>query len=188
MAQMMFDAPPWAMDLEAGDFSGVERILAHCRAVVTETRARRLDNHLRRAQGADRTVRAFRGGAGLLDRVRIVLVADDSDTRDLIRMLLEWYGAEAATVTTSGATSFVATFRPDLILVDLPFAREQAFTLVGQIRKGRRRNGARPRLVALTKHGHDHTEHEAIAAGFDTQVAEPVDPEVFERALVALLR
>ena len=182
MAQMTSDAPPWASDLEACDFATVERILAHCRAVVTETRARRLDNHLRR------TARAFQGGVGLLDRVRIVLVADDADTRDLMRMLLEWYGASAAAVPTSIATGFVATFRPDLVLMDLPFAREQVFALADHMRRARGPNGGRPRLVALTKHGHDHAEQEALDAGFDTQVAEPVNPEVFERSLVALLR
>ena len=181
MAQMTSNAPPWATDREACDFATVERILAHCRAVVTETRARRLDNHLRRAG------RAFRGGAGMLDRVRIVLVADDVDTRDLVRMLLEWYGASAATVTTSGATTCVATHRPDLVLMDLPFFRERVFAMAGRIRK-ERPYGGRPRLVALTKHGHDHLEQDALKAGFDTQVNEPLDPEAFELALVALLR
>ena len=43
-------------------------------------------------------------------------------------------------------------------------------------------------LVALTKHHHDHPSHEALAAGFDAQVDEPLDPESFEKALAELLR
>ena len=204
MAQTSMGAPPWASGHELVDSAAVERILAHCRAVVTESRVQRLDRHLRRREHAGRTACAYRragrvpsrlvsgggfqGGAGMLDHVRILLVADDADTRDLMRMLLEWYGADTAAIGMSIATSFVATFQPDLILMDLPFAREQVFALVGGIRKRRDGDRGRPRLVALTKHGHDHAEQDALEAGFDTQVAEPVDPEVFERSLVALLR
>jgi CheY-like chemotaxis protein len=72
--------------------------------------------------------------------------------------------------------------------MDLPFAREQIFAIASGMRKRRNGNGRRPRLVALTKHGHDHAEQDALDAGFDSQVAEPVDPEMFERSLVALLR
>jgi CheY-like chemotaxis protein len=204
MAQTPTGAPSWVRDHEPADVAAAERILAHCRAVVTESRVQRLDRHLCRREHADRTACAYRhaglvpsrlaagggfqGGAGMLGHVRILLVADDADTRDLMRMLLEWYGASAAAVPTSLATGFAATFRPDLVLMDLPFAREPVFAIAGGMRKRRNSNGRRPRLVALTKHGHDHAEQEALDAGFDTQVAEPVDPEVFERSLVALLR
>jgi CheY-like chemotaxis protein len=204
MAQTTTGEPSWIRDLEPGDVAAVERILAHARAIVTEARVQRLDRHLRRREHAGRTACAYRcagrisprfasgdgfqGGAGMLERVRILLVADDADTRDLMRMLLQWYGADTATIGTSIATSFAATFRPDVVLMDLPFAREKVFGLVGGMRKARNGNGGRPRLVALTKHGHDHAEQEALDAGFDSQVAEPVDPEVFERSLVALLR
>ena len=182
------DKPPWILDRETWDTAAVDRILAYCHDVVAGSRAQRLHRHLRRRPTPCGSQRRFQGGSGLLERVRVVLVTDDADTRDLLRLQLRWFGADAAVVTTTVATSFVVTFRPDLVLIELPFGRDDAFALARRIRHDRDLNGGRPRLVALTKHGHDHAERDALEAGFDTQIAEPVDPEGFERALLDLVR
>ena len=124
----------------------------------------------------------------MLDGVRVLLVTDDADTRDLLRLMFQWYGATTAAVTADDASSHVTTFRPDLMLIDLPFARDAVFALAAAIRGDRAGDGGRPRLVALTRHGHDHAECEALEGGFDAQIADPVDPEHFERTLANLLR
>jgi CheY-like chemotaxis protein len=120
---------------------------------------------------------ALSGGAGLLDHVRVLVVTDDVDTRDLMKVLLEWYGAEV-----------VRWSAPRILLVELPFERDGAFTLARALRTMRDGNGGTPRLVALTRHQHDHPESQTLGAGFDAQIPQPVDPLAFEQALVALLR
>src|SRR5258708_3416374 len=45
------------------------------------------------------------GGTGALQGAHVLLVSGDVDTRDLLRMLLEWYGAEVATVLMADAMS-----------------------------------------------------------------------------------
>ena len=196
------DAPVWLIGRDAWDFAAVDRILTRCHDVVAESRARRLDRYTKRAQHPtiipfvrpragrrpSATRHGLRGGAGLLDRVRVVLVTNDVDTRDLMGLLLHWFGATVASVTMEAAPQYVATFRPDLVLMDLPFARDRVFAMATVLREQQGRNGGKPRLVALTRHSHDHSERDALAAGFDAQIAEPVEPEDFERTLLALSR
>lgn len=193
-------ATVWRGDLEVWDLAAADRILARCREVVAESRACRLERHARRVRHTAGIARfgfrpahpawhaGLQGGAGMLDGVRVLLVTDDADTRDLLRLLFQWYGATTAAVTSDAAPSHVTAFRPDLMVIDLPFARDAVFALAAAIRVDRAGDGGRPRLVALTSHGHDHAEREALEGGFDAQIAEPVDPERFERTLANLLR
>src|SRR5438270_1395747 len=46
------------------------------------------------------------GGAGALQGAHVLLATDDVDTRDLLRMMLQWYGAEVATTPLSDAIRF----------------------------------------------------------------------------------
>ena len=120
-------------------------------------------------------------GPGPLAGSRIMLVTDDVDLRDLSQMLFEWYGATATIAPTVKAVDVSKRFGPDLILVDLPFDRREVFALVPRLRHG-------VPIVAVTKHGYDHPEHEARRAGFDLQMSVPLDPDSFERALAGILR
>lgn len=117
-----------------------------------------------------------------------MLVTHDPDTRDLIGLVLKWYGAEVAAVAASDLRAFVDRFRPDVVVIDLPFVRDGVFTLARGLRAECDGNGSRPRLVALTKHQHDHPESDALQAGFDLQIAEPIDPSALEQILSRLLR
>ena len=128
------------------------------------------------------------GGTGALQGTRVLLATDDVDTRDLLRMLLEWCGAEVATALLPDALRLVPWFRPDIVLIDLPFERDGAFALAGRLCRLPRSAGGGARLVALTGHNHDHRPSEAIEAGFDAQMDEPLDALVFEDALVGLMR
>lgn len=82
----------------------------------------------------------------------------------------------------------VTWFRPDLVLVDLPYDHLPVLVLAGRLRAARERNGGKPWLVALTEHAHEHCEADTLRAGFDVQIAEPIAPETFERALVRRVR
>ena len=201
MASDAFAGEPGTVDL-----ARVESIFEHCRGVVAASRQRRGESHVLHARYSAsaravgrlchrlgrplprlRMPTVLSGGAGALTGRRIVLVVDDPDQRDLIGLLLGWYGADVATVSTADVTAFVERLRPDMILMELPFDRTRAFALAGQLSTQLNGNGTKPSLVALTKHAYDHRESEALGAGFNGQIAEPLEPELFEQALAALL-
>jgi CheY-like chemotaxis protein len=181
-----------------------EAAIAHCRDVVRASRQTRTDSHVLHARCSESAkvfarlcatlgrprprlrLFAILGGAGALDGRRVVLVVDDPDARDLIGLLLKWHGAVVFAVADADADGFVLGHRADMILVDLPFDRTRVFALARRLSIQRDGNGASPRLVAFTKHAHDHRQSDALRAGFDAQIDGPLDPERFEQALVAL--
>src|SRR5947208_1317223 len=153
------------------DLDAVDRLLAHCHLVVDASRAARVERYEQRLVFGPRGVTPrLAGGAGTLGGARVLLVTDDYDARDLMRLLLVWFGATVMTTSLDRARGMATMFHPELVLVDLSFDRQAAFTLARRLHGG-------PRLVALTKHHHDHPPHEALEAGFDGQVDEPLNPE-----------
>jgi CheY-like chemotaxis protein len=201
------EAPPFFDAAASGDATDVERIFAHCRSVVAESRVRRAASyvlHARHASAADAVVRLCRrlrrppprfsrplrlsGGGGALAGARIVFVTDDPDSRDLMGLALQWCGAEFATIRlTDAAGNMIQWFRPHLVLVDLPFERDGAFDFAARVRALPTSNGL-IHLVALTVHHHDHPEHEALRAGFEVQLPKPIEVEALEGTLARVLR
>jgi CheY-like chemotaxis protein len=188
----------------ASEFDG---IVAHCRGVVTLSRAVRAESHALHARYSHnasvfarfcrrlgRPVPRLRppagvgGGAGALEGTRVMLATDDADTRDLMSLLLHWCGASFTTTRYDDLRKFVELFRPDIVIIDLPFVRDGVFTLARVLRAERGANGRRPRLLALTKHHHDHPDGDALHAGFDAQIADPIEADALERSLLRLAR
>jgi len=193
--------------MDPGEAVDVERVFRECRRVREACRASARTSHYLRARYAalasvvarERRRRGLPllrllvapgigGGAGLLTGARVVLVTDDADLRDLMRLLLEWSGAVVGAVRADDAFATVARSRPDIVLVDLPFEPAGMFALGARLHALRGARGGRPGLVALTKHAHDHPEAAAVDAGFDVQVATPVDGYAFESLLAGFVR
>lgn len=152
----------------------------HAAVLAARRRLEGNRSRLRRRRPGVGLVPPLRGGAGALAGARVLIVTDDPDLRDLTRSLLEWYGATAAIVPTAKAVESAGPFEPDVILVDLPFDRREAFALAARLR-------GRAPLVAITRHGHDHPAREAIKAGFALQISAPLDPDGFEVSLARVL-
>jgi signal transduction histidine kinase/ActR/RegA family two-component response regulator len=117
-----------------------------------------------------------------LTGIRIVIVDDDRDMCDALQYLLESYGAEV-TAATSAAEALAALecSRPDVLLSDVAMPGESGYDLMRKI--AAREGGDAPPAVALSSYVKETDRKQAIAAGFRTLVAKPIDPE----ALVALV-
>ncbi len=103
---------------------------------------------------------------------RILLVEDNEQTRESMRMVLEGSGhiVEEADDGLEGVTK-AAAWKPDVVLMDIEMP---VFDGYGVARRIRETLGAKVRLIALT--GHDDRER-ALAAGFDIHLLKPADPE-----------
>jgi CheY-like chemotaxis protein len=103
---------------------------------------------------------------------RILLVEDNDQTREAMRMVLEGFGhvVEEADDGLDGVRKAIA-WRPDVVVMDIEMP---VFDGYGVARRVRETLGASVRLIALT--GHDDRER-ALAAGFDAHLLKPADPE-----------
>jgi CheY-like chemotaxis protein len=111
-------------------------------------------------------------GEGSDMSLRIVLIDDDDDARELLSMLLGSDG-HAIVEAATGAEGLAAVreHAPDLVLVDLDLPDVSGLDVARELRA----EGSRVHLVALTGRAHHADRSAAIAAGFDHHATKPVD-------------
>ncbi len=119
--------------------------------------------------------------------VRVLVVDDEPDTRELVASVLEDAGAEVET-TSSAAQAFEAfqRRRPDVLVSDIGMPDEDGLSLVRRIRLLPRDAGGRVPALALTAFVREEDRMRALASGFTTHVGKPVDPQALAAAVTNL--
>lgn len=104
---------------------------------------------------------------------RILLIEDNQDIRDLLRIRLRQLGhtIEAAEDGPSGLEKLLAS-PPDVALVDIGLPGISGYDIA---RQAREILGAEVYLVALTGYGQAEDKERALAAGFDVHLTKPPD-------------
>ncbi|PYQ56743.1 MAG: hybrid sensor histidine kinase/response regulator [Acidobacteria bacterium] len=113
----------------------------------------------------------------LLSGVRVVVVEDEADTRELLVMALQQCGAEVAAYG-SAAEALAALDRavPDVLLSDIGMPVQDGYDLIHKLRaRGPGRGGDVP-AAALTAYARAEDRLRALEAGYQTHLAKPVDP------------
>jgi hypothetical protein len=121
-----------------------------------------------------------------LNGVRILIVEDDADSRNVLAVLLENLGARVEAVASAReACERVAERPPDVIVSDIGMPDEDGHTLIRRVRE----MGADRRLpaIALTAYARTQDAEAALGAGYDYHLAKPVAPVDLVRAIKAVL-
>ncbi len=119
-----------------------------------------------------------------LDGIRVLLVEDDPDQRELVGRLLRQHGARVTAVASAAdARARLASAQPDVVVSDIALPEEDGYALIRDLRN--RRGDAVP-AVALTAYARDEDRARATAAGYDMHVSKPADSEVLVRAVASL--
>ena len=114
----------------------------------------------------------------------ILIVEDNDDARDALRMLLELDGhAVEAAAEGMQALELTRAKDPDLALVDIGLPGIDGFEVARRIRAADPR---RPLLIALTGYGQPEDRRRATEAGFDSMLVKPVDPAALTDLLATL--
>ncbi|MBD1826745.1 ATP-binding protein [Microcoleus vaginatus GB1-A2] len=114
-----------------------------------------------------------------LDGLQILVVDDEVDTRDLLKFVLENYGAEVVTVESARAAIGALTEQPgryDVLISDIGMPEENGYFLIRQVRALAAEAGGKIPAAALTAYASDREQERAIKAGFQTHIAKPVNP------------
>jgi CheY-like chemotaxis protein len=117
----------------------------------------------------------------------ILLVEDNSDARETLRLLLELEGHRvAAAETGEGAIELALAKTFTVALIDIGLPDVDGYQVARRIRS----SGTRDQmlLIALTGYGQPEDVRRALAAGFDAHVVKPVDPDTLAKTLADLSR
>jgi CheY-like chemotaxis protein len=114
----------------------------------------------------------------------IVIVEDNADAREAMRMLLELDGhAVEAAAEGSAALELIRAKDPDIALVDIGLPGIDGYEVARRVRAT---DARRPLLIALTGYGQPEDRQRATDAGFDSLLVKPVDPVLLADLLATL--
>jgi PAS domain S-box-containing protein len=117
------------------------------------------------------------------DPLRVLVVEDNRDAADSLRMLLQMLGHQVS-VAYSGPEGVVRAhdWRPDIVLCDIGLPGLDGYGVAEELRRDPVTAGTR--LIAITGYGQAEDRRRARAAGFDHHLTKPVDAAVLQPLLV----
>lgn len=123
-----------------------------------------------------------------LTDVRILVVDDELDMRELISAILEQTGA-AIKVAASAAEGLeiLEQFKPDILISDIGLPEMNGYELMHQLRSLSPEQGGQIPAIALTAYAGELDQQQALAVGFQRHLAKPIEPDTLVRAIAALI-
>jgi PAS domain S-box-containing protein len=111
-----------------------------------------------------------------LTGLRVLIVDDSSDERELFTIALERHGAAvtAAASVAEAVKAFEET-RPEVIVSDISMPGEDGYDLIRRVRASGVEGGGRTPAVALTAYASAADRQRTLLAGFHLHLAKPVD-------------
>ena len=112
-----------------------------------------------------------------LSGVKVLVVDDEADARDLIRRVLEDCDATVFTAGTAPeALSLIESERPHVFISDIGMPSVDGFELLRRVRALGEARGGRVHAIALTAFARSEDRTRALRAGFLVHVSKPVEP------------
>lgn len=121
--------------------------------------------------------------------VRVLIVDDAADVREIFTAVLEGYQATVTTVASAGEAIATINANPsqyDVLLSDISMPGEDGYTLIRRIRQLSASSGGQIPAAALTAHARSEDYAQAIAAGFQMHLSKPVPPDQLALAVANL--
>jgi CheY-like chemotaxis protein len=126
------------------------------------------------------------GTGARLDGLRVLVVDDHGDARDVLALVLRERGADVHLAAgVAEALDVMARATIDVIVSDLAMPGADGYQLIAAVRAAR--GGDFP-AVALTAYAGGDVRERAIAAGFSAHATKPLDPEDLIELIVKLPR
>ena len=138
-------------------------------------------------RGVDLVPRA--NPATSLSGTHVLVVDDDPDTREILRVMLEDAGATVATTASAEETrATLGRLRPDLLIADIGMPDEDGYSLIRSVRALESDVTRRVPAIALTAHAQAADVDRALASGFQVHLAKPVEASQLVSTVATLVR
>jgi len=123
-----------------------------------------------------------------LTGIRILVVDDEVDSREVIAFILKECGAEVIAVASAAeALSAFIQLKPDVLVCDIGMPEVDGYMLLGQIRSLYPETGGRVPAIALTAYAGESDRQQALLAGFQNHASKPVEPTELVRLVASLV-
>ncbi|HEY3579373.1 MAG TPA: ATP-binding protein [Pyrinomonadaceae bacterium] len=110
-----------------------------------------------------------------LDGLRVLLVDDEVETRQIISTVVERTGAEVKTCTSAReALTELVAWRPHVILSDIAMPDEDGYSFINRVRSLPQHQGGTTPAAALTAYARDEDRKLALDAGYQMHIAKPI--------------
>src|SRR5690606_10311874 len=123
-----------------------------------------------------------------LHGVRVLLVEDNADSREVAALVMGGYGAEVTAVeSVDEAMASLHERLPDAIVADLSMPERDGYDLVRTVRASEDSRIRSLPVIALSALASAEDRGRAMEAGFDLHLAKPVEPQALVEAVARLI-
>jgi signal transduction histidine kinase len=114
-----------------------------------------------------------------LDGLHVLVIEDEFDSRELVKMVLE--DCKAVVCTAGSVEEAFIILRqerkPDVIVSDIGMPGEDGYDFIRRLRELPREEGGRIPALALTAFAKAEDRRRALVAGFQNHAAKPIEPQ-----------
>lgn len=122
-----------------------------------------------------------------LNGLRLLVIDDEADARELIRRVLSESGATVLTATSGlEGMDLVRRERPDVILSDIGMPVQDGYEFIRAVRQLSSDEGGATPAAALTAFARSEDRRRALIAGYQTHIAKPAESAELITVVAAL--
>jgi PAS domain S-box-containing protein len=123
----------------------------------------------------------------ILKGVRVLVIDDEEDARELLSIALTHSGAEVRTAgTVQAALDILNQWKPDVMVSDIAMPGEDGYDLIRKVRALESETGETIPALALTGYASAEDASRARVSGYQTHIAKPVTPSDLVVAVASL--
>ncbi|MGE0398569.1 MAG: ATP-binding protein [Kofleriaceae bacterium] len=112
-----------------------------------------------------------------LDGLRVLVVDDEADARDLLARLLADVGAVVITARSADeGIALVRTQLPDVVVSDIGMPEKDGYAMLKAVRALSAEEGGRTPAIALTAFARSEDRTRALLSGYQVHIAKPIEP------------
>jgi len=129
-----------------------------------------------------------RASSRRLENVDVLVVDDDAETREVLKVVLGFEGARVTTApSVADAVAAIERRWPDVLVSDIGMPGEDGYDLIRRVRRLEAVRGRHIPAIALTAYAAAEDRRRTLHAGYDTHVAKPVEASAFAPLIASLL-
>jgi PAS domain S-box-containing protein len=135
------------------------------------------------ASAADRSAGASLAG------MKILVVDDEADARQLVEQLLRDADAEVhSAASAAAALELLESVRPDVLVSDIGMPERDGYQFIAAVRELSAERGGKTPALALTAFARTEDRVRTMVAGYQVHLSKPVEPHELLSAIASLAR